>query len=198
MSAASGDDTPGYREYPVGATMPRADCSPMTVGYVVVEYVDDAWAGAGAETNQLVLSVRPQRTGTFLMHVRSTMHWEGAAPCMFVNGVPANGSSGRDEQGWTTRVVGVQVVAPPPPPVFVGPIAGIPAAITLGENIRVTATVLNGGPASNDGRISIGFRNLTSGVAGWVSSETVGASATSSSVTAFEPARGWTTACRGS
>ena len=171
----TGDDTPGYRESPRGSLLQRPDCSMTASSYLSVEYADQAWSGDGAETNQLVLRIRPQATGTFTIYVRSTMHWVPAGPCAYVDGIPTNAGQDTDQQGRKVGVVQVQVIPPAAPPAFTSPVAGIPTSIVLGESFTFTASVVNNGPTTDDGRISFGLPTLTgAGDGAWVSSASTG------------------------
>ncbi|HKQ58675.1 MAG TPA: kelch repeat-containing protein [Candidatus Eisenbacteria bacterium] len=163
-------DTPGYRKYAAGSTLTGADCQPMTTSYLAIEYADDQWAGYGGETNGIVLNVIPQTVGTLTFQVRGIMNVLEGTPCVYVNRVPPNGSAGVDQQGWPVSVFTVNVTPPPPTePAFLGPVAGIPTYLDLGDSITIRATVRNFGTASDDGRVSIAFPTLTgAGDAQWV------------------------------
>lgn len=175
-SSTSSGDSPGYREYPAGHGILRSDCTPMTAGYLTVEYADAAWQGGGGETNGFVVTVVPQAIGTFPILIRSTMRITGAGPCDYVNDVPAQGVPGTDQQGWAVHVITITVdPVPGPVPAFTAPVAGIPATLPLGESFRVSATVVNNGAATDDGRITVGFRGLVGPSDGsWVASASAG------------------------
>jgi hypothetical protein len=171
---AGGDDGPGYREWPAGSVLQRPNCSTLISNYLAVEYADNAWAGGGAETNQLALTVTPRTVGAFPVYVRSTMHWVPQGPCAYVDGIPANLAQTVDQQGRAVGVVWVQVLPPEPPPVFTSAVFGS-ASITLGESFNFTATVQSNGRASDDGRIILGFPTLTGATDGaWVNSASAG------------------------
>ena len=166
VSAGGGDDTPGYREIPPGSSVENSSCAAMTTSYLSVEYADDSWSGDGAETNQLVLTVKPPTSGRLYFHVWSTMRWDGAVPCTYMSAIPAGTQNSTDQEGWGVRVLWVDVLPPPPPPLFTGLVSGIPTTLTLGESFTLQASVKNAGEASYPGRISVGFTGLTSAASG--------------------------------
>ncbi|MBI1796523.1 MAG: hypothetical protein HYR74_05670 [Candidatus Eisenbacteria bacterium] len=178
VAVQPGNDSPGPVTYAAGATIGNASCQPMTAGYLVAEYQDNDWSALAAETNTFTLTVQPTATGTFAIDVRSTMHPTGGAPCAYVNGVPTGGQSGViDQQGWPVTRFTVTVQPPPtaPQPSFPTDVQGLPTTISLGQSITLTASVLNDGAASDDGRISVSFPELTgTGDAQWVSSSSGG------------------------
>jgi hypothetical protein len=160
VSATSGgDDTPGYREWPAGTPLRRPNCTNWPANVMSVEYADDAWAGAGAETNQLVLKFHTKKTGTFPIYIRSSMHWAPRGPCAWVDSVPPGLPRAMDQQLRPVGVVWIDV-RPPGPLVFPGPISATPASVLLGESFTITATAQNLRSA-DEGRISIAFPSLT-------------------------------------
>ena len=166
VSAAAGsDDSPGYREWPSGSVLPLPNCSTIVSNYLSVEYADDAWSGAGAETNQLSLAITPRALGTFPIYVRSSMRWSPRGACAYVDSIPANAGQGTDQQGRRVGVIWVQVVSPP---VFAAAVSGIPTSLSLGETFTLTAVVRNDGGSSDDARISVGFPSLTNPADVWV------------------------------
>jgi hypothetical protein len=160
----------GYREFPVGDSIPRSDCQPTAASHLLVEYRDSQWSGSNQENRMLTLQVTPRDTGSFTIRIRSTMHWVAGGPCDYVNDVPAGGAPDTDQQGWEVRAFTVRVNQPPPTgPVFVANVTGLPTAISLGENVMLSTAVRNDGAGSNDGRISFGFPAFTApGDAQWV------------------------------
>jgi hypothetical protein len=160
-SAGGGDDVPGYREWPVGSLLPRPNCASSPANVLSVEYADNAWVGAAAETNQVVLKFRTYKAGTFPIYVRSSMHWAPRGPCSYVDSIPPNVARAVDQQGRQVGVVWVDVRSATPL-VFPNAISATPPSIVLGESFTIAATARNDGPTTDDGRISIAFPTLTS------------------------------------
>jgi galactose oxidase-like protein len=157
---ASGDN-PGYVEHPAGSTLTASSCQPITASYLEVDQSDDSWSAASAETNDLHVTVQPQKTGVFTFDIRCTMRVSGSPDCVYVNGVPAEGSSGYvDQQGWGVRRFSVAVYDKPVP-VFTAAAGLSLPSIIVGESFTVTASAVNLGAPSDDGRISISFPGLT-------------------------------------
>jgi hypothetical protein len=173
VSAAGGDDSPGYHEWPTGSALPLAGCSTIVSNYLSVEYADGAWSGG--ETNQISLTVTPLTVGTFPIYLRSTLRWSPRGSCAYVNSVPATGAPpSTDQQGQQVGVISVTVVPPPTPPVFAAEVSGMPTSIALGETFTLTAIVHNDGVRSDDARMSIGFPNFTNPADGqWLYPESV-------------------------
>ena len=158
-TSVGGDDTPGYREWPTGSLLQRSNCSSGPASVLSVEYADNAWTGAAAETNQIVVNFHTYKSGTFPIYVRSSMHWAPRGPCAWVDSVPPNLARRVDQQGRPVGVVLVDV-RPSLPLVFPSPISVTPPSIVLGESFTIVATARNDGSA-NDGRLSIAFPGLT-------------------------------------
>lgn len=170
LNGSTNPNVSGYREFPVGDSIPRSDCQPTAASHLLVEYRDTQWSGSNQENRMLTLQVTPRDTGSFTIRIRSTMHWVAGGPCDYVNDVPAGGAPDTDQQGWEVRTFTVRVNQPPPTgPVFVANVTGLPTAISLGENFMLSTAVRNDGAGSNDGRISFGFPAFTApGDAQWV------------------------------
>lgn len=164
VSSPTIGDTPGLIEAPAGATVLSASCQPMTAPYLTAEHGDSNWQGFGFESNTVTFSVQPRAVGTFHFDLRATMRRAGGTGCEVVSGVPDSGEGGHvDPQGWPVKRFSVTVLPPltAAQPVFVTSGAPFPGHITLGQSFTLNIGVRNIGPASDDGRIVLGFPALT-------------------------------------
>jgi hypothetical protein len=159
--SSSAGDAPGFRVYPVGAARPGADCQPVTLPYLVAEYADSDWQWLGTEVNTFFVTAYPREVGPFVVDVRATLHTAGAAACVYVNGLPANGvEGGTDPQGWAVRRFALTVSPVPPSPVFLEPVSVSASQVAPGQPVTISAAVRNDG-APGDGRVVVSFPSLT-------------------------------------
>ncbi|MBI3539468.1 MAG: T9SS type A sorting domain-containing protein [Candidatus Eisenbacteria bacterium] len=167
-STATGDQ-PGFRNLPAGSTLSDTTCGPLTASYLVSEYRDNSWGGLGSETNTASFTIQPQATGVFSFDVRTTMHTTGT-PCTSINGLPPDAIPVMtDQQGWSVKRYSLSVKPYTAPVPSIVSVTGIPSQLTLGQIFTMTVAATNGGGASDDGRITVGFPAFTNpGDAHWV------------------------------
>jgi len=138
------DDLPGYSRHAAGSALADSACQPMTADYLVVEYGDNDWAGANAESNTFTVTVAPRDSGVFYFYVRATLAASGA-PCQGVNAVPTSGEVGYvDQQGWMVGRFSIRVAGSAAPvPSFGNFTLVSPTTVTLGEYVSISATVVD-------------------------------------------------------
>lgn len=159
-------------DYPSGSTLLDANCQPVITTRAVSEFVDDEWEPGESHAFQIIIT--PQATGFFYFDVRSTMHRLGGL-CEHVSAVPAGGTPAVDELGWAVTRFSFVVRPVVPAPVFTTPVTGIPASITFGQSFTFSMTLGNAGTTSPDGRLVVGFPQLTEPTdAIWVSNNSTG------------------------
>jgi hypothetical protein len=161
-AGTSSGDLPGYIERPAGELMHQLGCGPLaSSNYLTTEYDDQDWRSG--ETHTLVLDITPQAAGVFEVYMRATMHRPGANDCDFANVAPtALTYVFSDQQGWRVADAPLAVSLPNVQiATFLGPITGIPSAITLGQSFTFTATLRNIGTDAPRGEIRMGFPALT-------------------------------------
>ncbi|MBI1796522.1 MAG: hypothetical protein HY076_08035 [Candidatus Eisenbacteria bacterium] len=110
IDARGANVTPGTVVQPSGTTVANHICVNQTAGSLSVETRDGSWAQN--TSHALAVTVQPQAVGPFDVYVRSTMHTAGGATCDYVNGLPTDGTSASDQQGWSVKKYTVQVQAP--------------------------------------------------------------------------------------
>ncbi len=164
VSSPTIGDAPGLIEAPAGATVLSASCQPMAAPYLAAEYGDSNWQGFGFESNTVTFSVQPRAVGTFHFDLRATMRRAGGLGCEVVSAVPDTGEGGHvDPQGWPVKRFSITVLPPltAAQPVFVLGGEPFPGHITQGQSFTMNISVRNIGPASDDGRIVLGFPAFT-------------------------------------
>src|SRR5262245_7612792 len=150
------------RELPAGTEAVDSSCAPMPRGYVSIEGVDTDWKWVGEESHEFTVYVTPRAVGTFYVDIRTTMRTAGAGACAYVNTAPDGvGTLVVDEQGWVVRRLAVTVGAQPAPAPVLGNCYATPSAISLGQTLTITASAINGGWRSDDGRLCVSFPSLT-------------------------------------
>lgn len=100
-----------YSRVPDNDTIYDSNCDPMTAKYHMLEAVDSNWQNG--ETHTMSFTVTPNKVGTLVVWVRTTMRSDSAGECPYYNDTSASGGIIMDDQqGWPARLYEVTVTEP--------------------------------------------------------------------------------------